>query len=240
MEARSPRMVVILPTYNEVKNIDALTKAIRGVLPDARILIVDDNSPDGTGALADRLAEQDAKIEVLHRARKEGLGAALLAAFRWVMDRDYDFAITMDADFSHSPRYLPDLIAGMDGHDVMIGSRYVAGGGIEGWGASRHLMSQGINLYSRLALGVSARDTSGAFRCYRVAKLRDIDLGRVLSRGYSFMEEILYRCQKAGCKIGETPIVFENRKFGKSKINWREAVRAVWILARLGLARGRG
>jgi dolichol-phosphate mannosyltransferase len=150
----------------------------------------------------------------------------------------YDYLLNLDADFSHPPRFIPALLAGMDRHDVMIGSRYIPGGGVEGgFNLKRKLMSAGINLYARLLLGLRTRDNSGSFRCYRVAKLAEIDLGRVRSRGYSYLEEILFRCRQAGCRMGETPILFENRRAGVSKINMWEAVEALRVILVLGAGR---
>jgi dolichol-phosphate mannosyltransferase len=229
-----PRVLVTLCTYNERENLGALVPAIRVTLPEADVLVIDDDSPDGTGALADELAATDSRVRVLHRAGKLGLGSAILAGLRQAIADGYDFVINMDADFSHDPRHLPALVACMDRADVAIGSRYVAGGGIEGWGPLRHLMSQGINWYARLMLGLSTRDNSGAFRCYRCSKLGQIDLDRVRSRGYAFQEEILFHCRVAGCRFEETPIVFRDRRYGTSKINWRESVAALWIILRLG------
>ena len=185
--------------------------------------------------LADELAAADARVRVLHRAGKQGLGSATLAGFRDAIEHGYDFVLNMDADFSHDPRHLPAIVECMQRADIAIGSRYVSGGGVEGWGFSRHFMSQGINWYARLWLRLSTRDNSGAFRCYRVAKLAQIDLDRVRSRGYAFQEEILYRCRRVGCRFEETPIVFRDRRYGTSKINWRESAAALWIIFRLGL-----
>jgi dolichol-phosphate mannosyltransferase len=238
-----PRILVLLCTYNERENISLLVPEIGRVLPQADILIVDDNSPDGTGRVADELAAADGRIRVQHRAGKEGLGSATLAGFRDAIARGYDFVLNMDADFSHDPRHLPALLECMQRADVAIGSRYVPGGGIDGWGFSRHFMSQGINWYARLLLGLSTRDNSGAFRCYRATKLAQIELDRVRARGYAFQEEILYRCRRVGCRFEETPIVFRDRRYGVSKINWRESAVALWIIFRLGLenlAAGRG
>jgi dolichol-phosphate mannosyltransferase len=240
VSAAEPRMLVSLATYNERDNLAPLIEAIHGQLPRADILVIDDNSPDGTGQLADELAAKDPRIQVLHRPGKLGLGTATLAAMRHAMDRDYDYHINMDADFSHHPRYLPALTAGMPERDVMIGSRYVEGGGTENWPLSRRLMSRAIGLWVRVLLRVPARDTSGAFRCYRVAKLRDVKLERILSRGYSFQQEMLFRCAKAGCRLGETPIIFENRRAGASKVNLQEAVRSIATLVYLGLRNALG
>jgi dolichol-phosphate mannosyltransferase len=235
-----PRILVTLCTYNERENIGLLVPEIRSALPQADILVIDDNSPDGTGRLADELAAANTGIRVLHRTGKQGLGSAILAGFRDASEQGYDFVLNMDADFSHDPRYLPAIVECMQRTDVAIGSRYVSGGGVEGWGFSRHFMSQGINWYARLWLRLSTRDNSGAFRCYRVAKLAQIDLDRVRARGYAFQEEILYRCRRVGCRFEETPIVFRDRRYGTSKINWRESVAALWIIFRLGLENLRG
>lgn len=237
--APSPSLLISLATYNEVENLEPLVRAIRHYAPHASILIVDDNSPDGTGALADDLARRLPEIHVIHRSGKLGLGTAITAAMEFAIERGYDFYMNLDADFSHPPRFIPDLLAGMDRHDVMIGSRYVPGGGVSGgmFNRRRRLMSHGINLYARLFLGLPSRDNSGSYRCYRVAKLAEIDLRRVRSRGYSFMEEILYLCRRVDCRIGETPIIFEDRRAGQSKINTAEAIKAVEVIARLGLDR---
>jgi dolichol-phosphate mannosyltransferase len=229
-----PRALVTLCTYNERENLSALVPEIRRTLPDADVLVIDDGSPDGTGALADELSASDPRIRVLHRAGKLGLGSAILAGLRRAIADGYDFVINMDADFSHDPSHLPALLACMERADVAIGSRYVPGGGIEGWGALRHFMSQGINWYARLLLGLSTRDNSGAYRCYRCSKLRQIDLDRVRARGYAFQEEILFHCRLAGCRFAETPIIFHDRRYGTSKINWRESAAALWIILWLG------
>jgi dolichol-phosphate mannosyltransferase len=235
---RHSRLLVSLATYNEVDNLRPLVAEIRRYAPQASILIIDDNSPDGTGALADELARSLPDIHVLHRAGKLGLGTAMLEAMQYAIDQGYDYLLNLDADFSHPPHFIPDLLAGMRDHDVMIGSRYIKGGGVEGeFNFKRKFMSTGINLYARLLLGLKTRDNSGAFRCYRVAKLALIDLKRVRSRGYSFQEEILFWCRQAGCRMGETPILFANRRAGVSKINKAEAIEALRIIFRLGLDR---
>jgi dolichol-phosphate mannosyltransferase len=227
--------LVSLATYNERDNLGPLLADIRTMLPSADLLVIDDNSPDNTGQLADQLAGADPRIHVIHRKGKLGLGTAILAAMRYAMEHDYELLVNMDADFSHHPRYLPALLAGMDRHDVMIGSRYVPGGGSENWPLKRRLMSWGVNTTVRLLMRVPARDTSGAYRCYRVAKLRQTRLDRVLSRGYSFQQEVLYRCRRAGCRIGETPILFGDRKAGSSKVNVHEAVRSLSLIFYIGV-----
>jgi dolichol-phosphate mannosyltransferase len=230
----SPRILIGIATYNERDNLAALAAEIRANLPDADLLILDDNSPDGTGALADELAAMDQNIRVVHRPGKQGLGTAILHLMHYAMEHDYDFLITMDADFSHHPRYLPDLVKGMDQADVMIGSRYVPGGGVENWPWSRRMMSRWTGRLVRLLLGIPARDTSGNYRCYRVSLLRRTNLDGFLSAGYSFQQEALHRCHLAGARLGETPIIFADRKAGKSKAGLKEMVRSLFTLFRLG------
>ncbi len=230
-----PRVLVSMATYKERDNLAPLIEEIHKVVPAADVLVTDDNSPDGTGQLADELAAADPRIHVIHRAGKLGLGTAILAAMRYAMINGYDLMVNMDADFSHHPRYLPALLAGMKRHDLMIGSRYVPGGGTLNWPWSRQMMSAGINLLVRLLMRIPARDTSGGYRCYQVALLRRTNLDHLLSRGYSFQEEVLYRCRRAGCKIGETPIIFEDRRAGASKVNPWEVARSLSIIVYLGV-----
>jgi dolichol-phosphate mannosyltransferase len=230
-----PRILISTATYNERENLAALIQEFQAVLADADFLVVDDNSPDGTGKLADELAARDAHIHVLHRQGKLGLGTAILTGARYAMENGYDYFVNVDADFSHHPRYLPAILDGMRTHDVMIGSRYVPGGGSEDWPLSRQLMSRGVNFLVRLLFRIPARDTSGGYRCYRVAKLRQTNLDNLVSRGYSFQQELLYRCRKAGCRIGETPIIFGNRRGGVSKVSPREIVRSIAVILHLGV-----
>jgi len=233
-----PRLLVSLATYDEATNLRPLVEAIREHAPHASILVIDDNSPDGTGEIADDLRATLPDIHVIHRSGKLGLGTAVLTGMKYAIDNGYDYFLNLDADFSHPPRYIPMLLAGMDRSDVMIGSRYIPGGGVEGeFNLKRKFMSTGINVYARLFLGLRTRDNSGSFRCYRVSKLRQIDLNCVRSRGYSFMEEILYWCRTVGCRMDETPITFENRRSGYSKINMREAIKALQIIFQLGVGR---
>jgi dolichol-phosphate mannosyltransferase len=233
-----PRLLVSLATYDEADNLEALVHEIRNHAPHAEILVIDDNSPDGTGQIADRLRAELHGIHVIHRTGKQGLGTAVLAGMKYAIDHDFDYFLNLDADFSHPPRYIPAILAGMSDKDVMIGSRYVPGGGVEGeFNFKRKFMSTGINWYARLLLGLRTKDNSGSFRCYRVSKLRQLDMGRVKSRGYSFMEEILYWCRTVGCTMGETPILFENRRGGYSKINKGEAAKALQIILQLGIGR---
>jgi dolichol-phosphate mannosyltransferase len=230
-----PRILVSLATYNERDNLAPLVQEIQKMLPAAEVLVIDDNSPDGTGSLADELAAANSGIHVIHRPGKLGLGTALLTAMRYAMDNQFDLQVNMDADFSHHPRYLPALLAGMNRHDVMIGSRYVRGGGTENWPLKRRLISESVNLMVRFLMRLPAHDCSGAFRCYRVSKLRETALDHIISRGYSFQQEVLYRCRQAGCRIGETPIIFADRRAGSSKVNGREAVRSIGVLFYLGI-----
>jgi dolichol-phosphate mannosyltransferase len=233
-----PRLLVSLATYNEAGNLHDLVGTILQFAPHAHILVTDDNSPDGTGRIADALKSEGKVHEVIHRAGKQGLGTAVLAGMRYAIEHHFDYFLNLDADFSHPPRFIPDILAGMDKNDVMIGSRYVPGGGVEGeFNLKRKFMSTGINVYARLLLGLKTKDNSGSFRCYRVSKLAQIDLDRVKSRGYSFMEEILFWCLTVDCRMGETPILFENRRAGSSKINKSEAIKALQIIAQLGVAR---
>jgi dolichol-phosphate mannosyltransferase len=212
-------------------------------LPDADLLVVDDNSPDGTGRWCDVQAERDRRVHCLHRAGKLGLGTATIAAMQYAIDRRYETMVNLDADFSHPPRYLPQLVAGLAErderggwrYDVMIGSRYVAGGGIEGWPFKRHVMSRCVNLYARCLLGLGPRDCSGAFRAYRASMLAKLDFAAIRSRGYSFQEEILWRLKRAGARFGEVPITFVERQYGESKINSKEAYAALGVIFRLGV-----
>lgn len=231
------RLLVTICTYNECENLRALIDEVHRFAPDAHVLVIDDNSPDGTGQMADELASHDKRIRVLHRAGKQGLGSATVAGFRYGVEQAYEQLINLDADFSHHPRYIPELRACLESADVGIGSRYVSGGGVVGWSWIRHLMSGGINCYARIMLGLPNRDNSGSYRCYRVAKLALLDFDQVRSRGYSFQEEILFMCRIVGCRFREVPILFEDRRAGASKINWKESVMALWIIFRLALDR---
>ena len=230
-----PRLLVSFATYNEAGNIAALIADVQKVVPHADVLVIDDNSPDGTGRIASELAERDSRIHVLHRPGKLGLGTATLAAMKFAMAQNYDYLLNMDADFSHPPRYLPGILAGMSKNDVMIGSRYVRGGGTENWPLPRRVISQTVNMMVRFLFRMPVKDASGAFRCYRVSTLRAAELDRVRSRGYSFQQEVLFRCHKAGAKLGEYPILFENRRAGVSKVNKKEAVRSMSMLLYIGM-----
>jgi dolichol-phosphate mannosyltransferase len=240
--SNADKTLVTVATYNEMDNLPRLVEEISRYLPTADILVVDDNSPDGTGRWCDDRAAADPRIYCLHRPGKLGLGTATVAAMRWAIEHGYRHMLNMDADFSHHPRYLPALAAGMEPEgapavDVMIGSRYVRGGGVEGWPLHRRLMSRAVNLYARWLLGLAPADCSGAFRCYRVEILSKLDFDAIRSRGYSFQEEILWRLRRAGARMGEVPITFADRQYGASKINSAEALGAMWIIFTLGLRR---
>jgi dolichol-phosphate mannosyltransferase len=227
--------LVTLCTYNECENLSALLTEIFQFVPSADVLIVDDNSPDGTGRLADDWASRDSRVKVMHRPGKLGLGTATLAALRYAVDDDYSLVLNLDADFSHPPRYIPALLAAMESADVAVGSRYIEGGGVIGWGLRRHVMSRAINCYARALLRLKTRDNSGAFRCYRVARLRQLEFDRFFARGYAIQEELLYRCRRLGCTFAEVPFVFEERRHGKSKIRLTEGLSAGWVILRLSL-----
>ncbi|HEX3724731.1 MAG TPA: polyprenol monophosphomannose synthase [Pirellulales bacterium] len=235
-----PRTLVTLATYNEIENLPRLLDEIFAVCPQVEVLVIDDNSPDGTGAWCDQRAPSEPRLRCLHRPGKLGLGTATIAGLKHALEHGYAFVVNMDADFSHHPRYLPALLAGMQdtpqgpAADVMIGSRYVPGGGVEGWPLRRHLMSRAINFYARWLLGLRAKDCSGAFRCYRTALLSRLDFDSIRSRGYSFQEEILWHLKRLGARFRETPIVFENRRLGASKIDAKEARQALGTILTLG------
>jgi dolichol-phosphate mannosyltransferase len=231
----SPRILVSLATYNEAGNIEALITEIHKFVPQADILVIDDNSPDKTWEIVERLGTTDPRIKLLKRPGKLGLGTATLAAMKYAMDHNYDYLQNMDADFSHPPRYLPGILGGMNKYDVMIGSRYVRGGGTENWPLARRIISKSVNTIVRFLFRMPVKDASGAYRCYRVSKLREVRLDLVQSRGYSFQQEVLFRCHQAKCKLGEYPIIFENRRAGASKVNRKEALRSISMILYLGL-----
>jgi glycosyltransferase involved in cell wall biosynthesis len=231
------RVAVIVPTYNERENVAQLTQALAALPVVSHVVIVDDASPDGTGDLADDLARATPKLRVVHRAGKLGLGTAYVAGFGLAFQLGAECVVTMDADFSHDPRYVPGLVAGCADRDLMIGSRYVPGGATRDWGVGRRVLSRVANFVAHASLRLQARDCTAGFRCYRRELLERIDLSAIRSNGYSFLVEMLFRCERAGCRVGEVPIVFENRKRGASKISRDEIVRAVLTVARLSLVR---
>jgi dolichol-phosphate mannosyltransferase len=228
---------VIIPTYNERENIGLLVESIVGLRLGSQIIVVDDNSPDGTGELADELAARHDGVRVIHRSGKLGLGTAHIAGMKAALSDGVACILTMDADFSHHPRYLPDLMAALGRYDVVIGSRYVAGGGALYCTLPRRTLSQGANLFARMVLGLSAGDATAGFRGYRRAVLESIPLDEIVSEGYSFLIEMLYRCQQRGWSMGEVPIVFENRQRGASKISKLEIFKAMQTVLRLGWER---
>lgn len=230
------RFLVSLATYNERENLPLITKEIFEIAPDVDILVVDDNSPDGSGDWVAEQMESEPRLKLLRREGKLGLGTATLAAMNYAIENGYDFLLNMDADLSHPPRFIPAIREkAEEGIDIVIGSRYVPGGGVEGWPFYRQWMSWSINFYASMFLGLKTRDNSGAFRCYRVEMLKKLDPTVVVSKGYSFQEEILYRFRKLGATFAEVPIIFADRRFGSSKINKKEALSALWILFRIGV-----
>ena len=236
IRGRGPAWLV-LPTYNEAENLEPLVRAALESLPaDARILVVDDGSPDGTGEIADRLAAGEERIEVLHRPRKEGLGPAYLAGFRRALEGGAAFVLEMDSDFSHDPADLPRLLAAAEGADLAIGSRYAEGGTVENWTPLRKAISRGGSAYSRYVLGLSVRDLTGGFKCFRREVLEAIELGSVGSRGYAFQVEMTYRAVRAGFEVVEVPICFHERRAGASKMSGRIVAEAAWKVPLLRLS----
>jgi dolichol-phosphate mannosyltransferase len=243
------RPLVAVATYNEIGTLPRLVDEVFHHLPVAEVLVIDDNSPDGTGQWCEQRATVDRRVKCLHRGGKLGLGTALAAAMRYAAERrdQYGYLLTMDADFSHPPERLPDLLNAMDGHevppiDVAIGSRYIRGGRIEGWPLVRHAMSRAVNFIARWLLGLPPKDCSSGFRCYRTELLAKLDFGAISSHGYSFEEEVLWRLHRLGARFAEVPICFVNRRQGNSKINPRELATSATVLLRLAAARlfGRG
>ncbi|HEY2398080.1 MAG TPA: polyprenol monophosphomannose synthase [Solirubrobacteraceae bacterium] len=230
---------LILPTYNEAENIEAIVSASADVLAGAapegfRVLVVDDGSPDGTGAIADEMAAEHDWLEVLHRSEKNGIGPAYLAGFRHALDRGAGYVMEMDSDFSHDPADLARLLAAVrQGADLALGSRYVPGGGVSDWGLVRRFVSEGGSTYARLVLGLNVRDLTGGFKCFRREVLEAIHFDGVRSRGYAFQVELTYRAVRAGFRVVEVPIVFRDRQQGQSKMSWRIAAEAMWLVPRL-------
>lgn len=230
-------VLVIIPTYNESGSLPGIISRLRAAVPDAHVLVADDNSPDGTGDLADEMAEADGHIAVLHRPGKAGLGAAYLAGFDWGLERGYDVLVEMDADGSHRPEDLPRLLAAIDaGADVALGSRWVPGGSVVNWPASRKVLSRGGSLYTRLALGVPTRDATGGFRAYRADVLRSLDLETVTSNGYCFQIDLLWRALQRGFDVVEVPITFVEREIGSSKMHRGIVIEALTKVGQWGAA----
>jgi dolichol-phosphate mannosyltransferase len=235
------RVAVIIPTYNEAENLEPIVARVRSAVPDADVLIADDNSPDGTGDIADKLALTDDHVHVLHRPGKQGLGAAYLAGFGWALDRGYGAMVEMDADGSHDPAELPSLLAALEDADLVVGSRWVKGGTVSNWPRSRELLSRGGNAYARVMLGLSVHDATGGYRAYRAATLNDIALHTVTSQGYCFQIDLTLRAARARKKIVEVPITFTERTHGSSKMSRAIVAEALWrvtvwgITSRVGL-----
>ncbi|ALO92576.1 Putative glycosyl transferase [Streptomyces hygroscopicus subsp. limoneus] len=227
--------LVIIPTYNEAENIKTIVGRVRKAVPEAHVLIADDNSPDGTGKLADELAAGDEHVHVLHRKGKEGLGAAYLAGFRWGLERDYGVLIEMDADGSHQPEELPRLLTALKGADLVLGSRWVPGGRVVNWPKSREFLSRGGSTYSRLMLDVPIRDVTGGFRAFRRETLEGLGLGEVASQGYCFQVDLARRAVKAGYHVVEVPITFVERALGDSKMSKDIVVEALWRVTSWGV-----
>ncbi len=231
-----PRVTVCLPTYNELENLERMLRALREVLPpDGGVLVVDDGSPDGTGELADRLAGEIPNVAVLHRERKEGLGPAYVAGFRRALADGAELVFEMDCDFSHDPRDVPRLLAAVEEADLVLGSRYVAGGGVRNWGLLRRFISAGGSLYARALLGLPVRDLTGGFKCFRRSVLEAIPLERIAAKGYAFQIETTYRAHRAGFRVVEVPIVFVDREQGRSKMSRAIVLEAVWRVPLLRL-----
>jgi dolichol-phosphate mannosyltransferase len=231
------RTLICLPTYNEHENLEPMLRALGVVLgPDDGVLVIDDNSPDGTGELADRLAAELPFVEVLHRRRKEGLGPAYLAGFRRALERGAALVVEMDCDFSHDPQDVPRLVEAAGEADLVLGSRYVPGGGVENWGLVRRAISAGGSLYARVLLGVPVRDLTGGFKCFRRAVLEAVDLDAVHSKGYAFQIELTYRALRRGFRVREVPIRFADREVGGSKMSRAIVLEAIWKVPLLRLA----
>lgn len=230
--------LVIIPTYNEALTIGKAVNRTRTAVPDAHVLVVDDSSPDGTGAIVDEIAQLDPNVHVLHRAGKQGLGAAYVAGFRWGLDRGYDRLVEMDADGSHQPEELPRLLSAMDdlGADLVLGSRYIPGGAVVNWPRRREMLSRAGNTYVRLALGIPLRDATGGFRAFRADALRQLDLDSVASQGYCFQVDLAWRATRAGLRVIEVPITFVEREQGESKMDSAVIVEALRRVTQWGAA----
>ena len=232
-----PRAVLCLPTYNERENLEPMIRELGDVLDTSkdRVLVIDDASPDGTGEIADRLAAELAWVSVLHRERKEGIGPAYIAGFRWALAEGADLVLEMDCDFSHRPSDVPRLIAAAEDADLVLGSRYAPGGGTENWGLVRRIVSRGGCLYAQILLGMRVRDLTGGFKCFRRGALEAIDLGALSAHGYAFQIETTYRVRRAGLRVKEIPITFVERRAGASKMTGSIVAEAIWKVPLLRL-----
>jgi dolichol-phosphate mannosyltransferase len=225
--------MIIIPTYNEKENIERMIRQLMGMDLGVSILVVDDNSPDGTGQIADKLADEFAEVHVLHRPGKQGLGNAYKHGFEVALDMGADYLFEMDADFSHNPKYIPGMLKAIKDHDVVIGSRYVPGGGTENWGWSRKIISRGGGAYSRLVTGMKVRDVTAGFRCHRAEVIRAIDFSRITASGYGFKVELAFVCSILGFDIFELPIIFVDRAEGTSKMSGNIVWEAMWLVGGL-------
>ncbi len=230
--------LIIVPTFNERENVDALQRAVMEACPEVDMLFVDDNSPDGTGALLDELHDRDARIHVLHRKGKQGLGRAYVAGFKWALERHYEFIFEMDADFSHDPKEIPGMLNGAQSADLVLGSRYIGGVRVINWPLSRLILSRGAGLYVRLITGLPFTDPTGGFKCYRRAVLEHIELDRIRSNGYSFQIEMTHTAWMAGFHIVDVPITFEERRSGDSKMSSAIVREALWMVWKLWFRSG--
>jgi dolichol-phosphate mannosyltransferase len=229
-------ILVIIPTYNEAENIENITSRLRTSVPEAHVLIADDNSPDGTGKLADALAAGDDHVHVMHRLGKEGLGAAYLAGFEWGLEHGYDVLVEMDADGSHQPEQLPKLLSALEGADLVLGSRWVRGGRVVNWPRSREVLSRGGNLWTRIALGIPLKDATGGYRAFRRETLLGLGLDDVASAGYCFQVDLAWRALKAGFRVVEVPITFVERQYGDSKMSQKIVIEALARTTAWGIA----
>ncbi|HEX3812322.1 MAG TPA: polyprenol monophosphomannose synthase [Mycobacteriales bacterium] len=229
------RVLVVIPTYNEVDNLELIMGRLRAAVPEAHALVVDDGSPDGTGELADRMAAADPQVHVLHRTAKAGLGAAYVAGFGWALEEGYEAVVEMDADGSHAPEELPRLLSALHDADLVLGSRWVAGGEVRNWPRSRLALSRGGNLYTRLALGLPFRDATGGYRVYRSQVLEKLPLDSTSSQGYCFQVDLAWQSWRAGFRIVEVPITFTERERGQSKMSGRIVAEALWRVTWWGL-----
>ncbi|WP_035846633.1 polyprenol monophosphomannose synthase [Kitasatospora azatica] len=240
------KVLVIIPTYNEAENVERIVSRVRAAVPEVHVLVADDNSPDGTGEMADKIAEKDGNVHVMHRKGKEGLGAAYLAGFRWGIDNGYDVLVEMDADGSHQPEELYRLLTALRGADLVMGSRWVPGGKVVNWPKSRLILSRGGSTYSRLMLGVPMKDVTGGYRAFRKETLLGLGMDQVASAGYCFQVDLAWRTVKSGFKVAEVPITFVEREHGASKMSKNIVVEALWRVtvwgfqSRLGKLTGKG
>lgn len=236
------KLAIIIPTYNEKENITSLISEIFANLKnskvDANVVVVDDNSPDGTRRLVESVSKKNKKVFLVNRPAKLGIGSAYVAGFRFSLKKlSPDILMTMDSDFSHDPKYILDLVKGMNNHDIMIGSRYVKHGGVRNWGIIRRIISKGANTLARTVLGLNTKDCTAGFKCFKRNVIESINFDKLSSKGYSFILEMLYTCNKLRFKIGETPIIFVNRKLGKSKITRKEMYNTALLLLKLRFGR---